>query len=276
VAHVDSPDERRPNSGRLKERTTTGARGVCACNIQHAASCMRILHVACEKTSSARNAARWGEPPLGLVRGAGGRQPPRPLGASRDRLAGARRPAAAPAPLGRGSGGATPRTRPGVATRRQDRQRGFAGGWGAKPRAPCKARLPTLGCDDRSRRERSERGCSRKAAGRRPHGRCDEGARRCPPGWGAVPCTARPRGRQAARWSRLADAKATAVADSGRPALKTLGSRSSRPAGQRPPARSATDGAGAKGPEGLHAGSGTPYRTCSRTSEWRGVCDRAG
>lgn len=155
-------------------------------------------------------------------------------------------------------------------------QRGFAGGWGAKPRAPCKARLPTLGCDDRSRRERSERGCSRKAAGRRPHGRCDEGARRCPPGWGAVPCTARPRGRQAARWSRLADAKATAVADSGRPALKTLGSRSSRPAGQRPPARSATDGAGAKGPEGLHAGSGTPYRTCSRTSEWRGVCDRAG
>lgn len=136
MAHVDSPDERRPNSGRLKERTTTGARGVCACNIQHAASCMRILHVACEKTSSARNAARWGEPPLGLVRGAGGRQPPRPLGASRDRLAGARRPAAAPAPLGRGSGGATPRTRPGVATRRQDRPRpsaGLPGGGGQSP-----------------------------------------------------------------------------------------------------------------------------------------------
>jgi len=129
-------NERRPNVGRLKERTTTGTRGVCACSIQHAAWCMRMLHAACDRTSSARSAARWGEPPLGLVRGAGGRQPPRPLGASGDREAGARRPAAAPAPLGRGSGGATPRTRPVVAMRRQDRPRpsaGLPGGGGQSP-----------------------------------------------------------------------------------------------------------------------------------------------
>ena len=240
---------------------------------------MRILHAACDRTSSARNAARWGEPPLGLVRGAGGRQPPRPLGASGDREAGARRPAAAPAPLGRGSGGAAPRTRPVVAVRRQDRLRPSAGlpwGGGRSPARRARHGPPAWAATTVSRRALCARGCSWQAAGRRPHGRCVEDARRCPPGRGAVPCTARPQGRLAARWSRLADAKATAVADSGRPALKTLGSRSSRPAGQRPPARSATDGAGAKGPEGLRTGSGTPYRTCSRTAEWRGVCDRAG
>ena len=240
---------------------------------------MRILHAACDRTSSARNAARWGEPPLGLVRGAGGRQPPRPLGASGDREAGARRPAAAPAPLGRGSGGAAPRTRPVVAVRRQDRLRPSAGlpwGGGRSPARRARHGPPAWAATTVSRRALCARGCSRQAAGRRPHGRCVEDARRCPPGRGAVPCTARPQGRLAARWSRLADAKATAVADSGRPALKALGSRASSPTGQRPPARSATDGAGAKGPEGLHAGSSTPYRTCSRTAEWRGVCDRAG
>ena len=38
---------RRPNSGRLKERTTTEARGVCACSIQHAACGMRYAHTTC-------------------------------------------------------------------------------------------------------------------------------------------------------------------------------------------------------------------------------------